>query len=250
MEKDIRTLLKSNLTLKSYSDLFDVWNSDRCADGMENSFDLDDFKDYELFVNAYNLETAFNCKNQGRFWIGGMNFPQPKPFPNNIEDAKDLICKCIDYDRIMNSPKIYKPYFNINTYAPNNNHMYHPLEYPVVLQFFTTYWWEYIILAKKKYTPFKDDVTKNDILDMVANLAYDFWQEYKFTEWETTFDDYALHYIVRKLEIKSELFDNVLNYRNEVYDEIINFFKHEIGGYYTESLSSLFNDEYGTLLST
>ena len=225
----IINMFKKNLTLKDYADLFNAWNVDRCADGAENSFDLDDFGDYSLFNITYGLETTFKCMKLQRFWIGGTNFKKPKPFPTDVESAKELMSKLIDIETIYNRKDIYGKYFNIDFYAPNYEHL-KELEYPVVLQHFTTYWWE-LVVRSKAYSPFKEDVSKNDILDMVANIAYDFYLTYKNTKWATSFDDYALHYIVRLLKERSDIFIDII----DDCDYIIHFFTKVIGGYYSST---------------
>lgn len=240
---EIINMFKESLTLKDYVDLFDKWNVDRCADGAENSFDLDDFGDYSLFNNLYGLETTFKCMKLQRFWIGGTNFTEPKAFPTTIEDAKVFLSNMFDIDIISHRKDIYGKYFNIDFidfYAPNNNHMQHGLIYPVVLQYFTTYWWGFVLWAKHNFShrdgewPFRVDVSKNDILDMVANIAYNFYTEYQYTEWETSFDDYALHYIVRLLKEKNDIFADILIHNDIVYDSVVNYFKTQVGEYYTE----------------
>ena len=81
----ISDFLKSNLTINEYAKLFNTYNIERGADGYENVYDLNDFESFGYFVQLYNTPIAMKCKNKNRFWIGGLNFDEPKEFPTTIE---------------------------------------------------------------------------------------------------------------------------------------------------------------------
>lgn len=190
-----KVALKENLSLKDYFNLFEDWNVDRGADGEENGFDLQDYVDFHYFAIRYGVKKALECQKEKRFWIGGNNFPNPITFPMRIEEAKRFVEICVEEERVIEHPYIYGKYYTyVDRYLPNNN-ANHEMEYPVVLQWFTAFLFP--ILTKFVLT---DDTSEYDIMDNISNMAYDFHNLYKKTEWETTFMDYLAHYAYNHIE--------------------------------------------------
>ena len=201
---DIFDYLYNNLTLADYAQLMEKWEVHRGADGAENVFDLIDYSDFHLFANVYGLEVALSLQKINRFWFGGINYPNPIQFPNTIKDAKSLVINSIDEEYILSRRDIYEIYFDFDKYnldmvkswryTPNQNAK-KALEYPVVLQWFTAILYPIV----SNYT-INCIYYSNDVMDAIANMAYDFHNEYKKTEWETTFNDYLLHFAYNNAE--------------------------------------------------
>lgn len=207
----ISDFLKSNLTINDYAKLFNTYNIERGADGYENVYDLNDFESFGYFVQLYNTPIAMKCKNKNRFWIGGLNFDEPKEFPTTIEGAKKLIDCSIEDDRFFDTIGLYADFINkpklvgqlfYDYYLPNEDSKI-GLSYSVVLQHFTItcykFLWETELIA--------DSISFEDFLAVVSNLAYNFTRDYQHTEWKTTFDEYMHHFIAYQLFFDGELSD-------------------------------------------
>lgn len=208
MEKNLNIFdyLYNNLTIADYAELVEKWEVHRGAEGAEDVFDLRDYRDFYLFANLYGIEQALDCQKKNRFWFGGTNYTEDSigcvnkfaiEFPNNVEDARKLVINSIDEEYVLNRRDIYEMYFDFDDYfvtehglkyLPNNNAK-KELEYPVVLQWFTA-----ILYPIVNNYPISDNYYSNDVMDAIANMAYDFHNEYKKTEWNTIFMDYLLHY--------------------------------------------------------
>jgi len=208
MEKNINIFdyLKKNLTIADYAELMEKWEVHRGAEGAEDVFDLIDYKDFYLFANLYGIEQALACQKKNRFWFGGTNYIDDRigsihntaiEFPTNISVARKLVINSIDEEYVLNRTDIYKKYFDYDNYfvteyglkyLPNNNAK-KELEYPVVLQWFTAILYPIV----SNYT-ISDNYYSNDVMDAIANMAYDFHKGYKKTEWKTIFMDYLLHF--------------------------------------------------------
>lgn len=235
----ITNFLKPAISLNGLLNLFEDWNVDRGADGQENGFNLQDYADFHLFANLYGLETALKCQSEGFYWIGGLNFIKPVMFPQYYSKAKEMLEKLIDIDTILNRPDIYGKYFVMDEiykamfkdrYKPNNDTK-KDLEYPVVLQHFTIVIWK---LYTDNTICFDVDMTEDEVMDMAANLAWDFTELYKRTAWETTFRDYMLHFIVLNLQLHStKYFEKVYN-NDSVWDKLIHSVIKQ-GGYFSDN---------------
>ena len=190
-----KVALKENLIIDDYFNLFEDWNVDRGADGEENGFDLLNYVDFHYFATRYGVKKALDCQKEQRFWIGGNNFPTAIKFPLTIVNAKKLIENCVEEERVILYPDIYRKYYTyFDRYHPNYDAK-SELEYPVVLQWFTAFLFP--ILTRFVWT---DDTSENEIMDNIANMAYDFHKLYKQTQWETTFMDYLAHYAYNHIE--------------------------------------------------
>lgn len=195
-----KVALKENLSLIDYFNLFEDWNVDRGADGEENGFDLLNYVDFHYFATRYGVKKALECQKVRRFWIGGNNFTTPLKFPTTIEDAKKLIENCVEEERVILYPDIYGKYYTyFDRYHPNNKAK-HEMEYPVVLQWFTAFLFP--ILTKFVWIDDTSEynTSEYDIMDNISNMAYDFHNLYKKTEWATTFMDYLAHYAYNHIE--------------------------------------------------
>ena len=208
MEKNINIFdyLYKNLVIWDYAELIEKWEVHRGAEGAEDVFDLLNYKDFYLFANLYGIEMAEKCQKKNRFWFGGTNYIDDRigsihntaiEFPTDISDARKLVINCIDDEYILERRDIYERYFDYNNYfATKYKSKYEPnqnakkeLEYPVVLQWFTAILYPIV----SNYT-ISDNYYSNDVMDAIANMAYDFHKEYKKTEWKTIFMDYLLHF--------------------------------------------------------
>lgn len=236
---NVINFLKPAISLDSLLHLFEDWNVDRGADGNENGFNLKDYADFHLFANLYGLETALKCQSEALYWIGGLNFTNPVRFPNTHE-AKEMIDKVIDIDTIIKRPDIYGKYFIMDdVYKEMYKDRYKPnyeqkkdLEYPVVLQHFTIVIWR--MFADNIIMCFDVDMTEDEVMDMAANLAWDFTELYKRTSWETTFRDYMLHFIVLNLQLHStKYFEKVFN-KEGIWDRLIQSVINQ-GGYFCDN---------------
>ena len=234
----ITNFLKPAMSLNGLLNLFEDWNVDRGADGAENGFDLQDYADFHLFANLYGLETALKCQSKALYWIGGLNFTNPVRFPNTHE-AKEMLDKVIDIDTIIKRPDIYGKYFIMDDvyksmykdrYKPNNEAK-KDLEYPVVLQHFTIVIWK---LYTDNTICFDVDMTEDEVMDMAANLAWDFTALYKRTAWETTFRDYMLHFIVLNLQLHSTTYFEKVYNNDSVWDKLIHSVIKQ-GGYFGDN---------------
>ena len=212
---NISDFLKSNLTINDYAKLFNTYNIERGADGYENTYDLNDFESFGYFVQLYNTPIAMKCKNKNRFWIGGLNFDEPREFPTTIDGAKKLIDGSIEEDRFLDNIGLYADFISkqklvgqlfYENYLPNENTMI-GLNYSVVLQHFTIacykLLWETELIA--------DNISFEDFLAVVSNLAYVFTRDYEHTEWKTSFEDYMHHFIAYHLTFDGELLDIMKN---------------------------------------
>lgn len=207
--------LYKHLAIVDYAELMEKWEVHRGAEGAEDVFDLLDYKDFHLFANLYGVEQAVKCQTKNRFWFGGTNYIENSigtthktaiEFPTDIEDARKLVINSIDEKYILSRRDIYCMYFDFHEfdfdynkymyYAPNQNAK-KELKYPVVLQWFTAIL--YPIVTNSNY-PIADNYYSNDVMDAIANMAYDFYSEYEKTEWKTTFNDYLLHYAYNNAE--------------------------------------------------
>ena len=208
MEKNINIFdyLHNNLTIADYAELMEKWEVHRCAEGAEDVFDLLNYRDFYLFANLYGIEQALACQKIKRFWFGGTNYLEDSigtihktaiEFPTDISDARKLVINCIDEEHILNGRDFYEMYFDFDDYFAtkyvskyeHNNSAKKELEYPVVLQWFTA-----ILYPIVNNYPISDNYYSNDVMDAIANMAYDFHNEYKKTEWKTIFMDYLLHF--------------------------------------------------------
>lgn len=212
MAKTICNYLKKNLSLKDYADLIETWEVHRGADGEENVYDLMDYADFFYFASFYTLSYALECQKEARFWFGGTNYSKDSigslyktavPFPMFTDGAYKLAKVMIGEEYVMERTDLYEKYYDFEAYEfeekykPNNEHTSHALEYPLVLQYFT------LLISRNSLVTtnnIREEYGYNDILNRIANMAYDFTELYKNTEWETTFLDYALHYIVRNFK--------------------------------------------------
>jgi len=236
----ITNFLKPTISLFNLFKLFEDWNVDRGADGAENGFDLQDYADFHLFANLYGLETALKCQAENPYWIGGLNFPKPIKFPQYYSEAKEFIEKSIDIDTILNRPDIYEKYFVMDEiykamykdrYKPNME-VKKDLEYPVVLQHFTIVIWR---MYTDNVDCFDEDMTEDDVMDMAANLAWDFTELYKRTAWETTFRDYMLHFIVLNLRLHNvKYFEHALFHQKFNCERLIQSVINQ-GGYFGDN---------------
>ena len=229
-KKTICDYLKKNLSLKDYADLVETWEVHRCADGEENVFDLMDYADFHLFATRYSLKYALECQKEVRFWFGGNNYCKDSvtpyktavPFPKFTDDAYKLAKALIGDEYIMERTDLYEKYYDFEkyneevefaNYQPNNEYEKYKikaLQYPVVLQYFTIFFHDNDFV---KIDYMKDNYCFNDILDAIANMAYTFTELYKYTSWNTTFADYALHYIIRHFD---ETFNELYEHREDM----------------------------------
>lgn len=228
------------------ANLMEDWNVDRGADGEENVFILTDYVDFHYFATRYGVKKTLECCQINDCWFGGNNFEEPKEFPKTLVECHKLIDNCIDADTILNREDIYERYFDIDKlrkaimadrmsiYLKGNEEANKELEYYVVLQWFS-------VVVYKAYEnnldAFKEDTCEDDIMDMIANLAYEFWSIHKKTAWETTFMDYVLHFLVNELgtdDYRGSLWQYVKE-KSESFDTLIEWFKNQ-PNYWGEAL--------------
>lgn len=235
----ITNFLKPAISFNGLFNLFEDWNVDRGADGAENGFNLSDYADFHLFANLYGLETALKCQKETLYWIGGTNYIKPVEFPKFYSKAKEMLDKVIDIDTIIKRPDIYGKYFVMDEiykamfkdrYKPNNEAK-KDLEYPVVLQHFTIVIWR---MFTDNIFCFDEDMTEDEVMDMAANLAWDFTELYKRTAWETTFRDYMLHFIVLNLQIHDVKYFGKVRKEAFFWDKLIQSVIKQ-GGYFGDN---------------
>lgn len=242
MKNTSEYLKKDRLCIvEEYARLFQDWNVDRGADGEENVFILTDYVDFHYFATRYGVKKTLECCQINDCWFGGNNFPEPKEFPKLLVECYKLVDALIESETILNRDNIYGRYFDIekmrrdamadkmSIYLKGNCAATKELEYNIVLQWFT-------IVVFKAYEnnidAFKLDTCEDDIMDMIANLAYEFWCIHKLTRWETTFMDYVLHFLVNELNIQSSLWQYVKE-KDESFDTL---------AYYFENLPNYYKD--------
>ena len=219
MEKNINIFdyLHNHLIIADYAELMEKWEVHRGAEGVEDVFDLLNYRDFYLFATLYGIEQAVICQKKNRFWFGGTNYLEDSigtmhktaiEFPTDIVDARKLVINSIDDEYILERRDIYERYFDFdkfdfdyNTYLRNdmyyapNQYAKKELEYPIVLQWFTA-----ILYPIVSNYSINCNYYSNDVMDAIANMAYDFRNEYKNTIWKTTFNDYLLHYAYNNAE--------------------------------------------------
>lgn len=236
MKNTSEYLKKDKLGVDDYARLFQDWNVDRGADGEENVFILTDYVDFHYFATRYGVKKTLECCQINDCWFGGNNFSEPKEFPKLLVECYKLVDALIETETILNRDDIYGRYFDIDMmrrdamadkmsiYLKGNCDETKELEYNIVLQWFT-------IVVFKAYEnnidAFKEDASEDDIIDMIANLAYEFWSIHKFTRWETTFMDYVLHFLVNELNIQSSLWQYVKSFDTLAYyfENLPNYYK-------------------------
>lgn len=236
MKNTSEYLKKNKLGVDDYARLFQDWNVDRGADGEENVFILTDYVDFHYFATRYGVKKTLECCQINDCWFGGNNFSEPKEFPKLLVECYKLVDALIETETILNRDDIYGRYFDIekmrrdamadkmSIYLKGNCDETKALEYNIVLQWFT-------IVVFKAYEnnidAFKEDASEDDIMDMIANLAYEFWSIHEFTRWETTFMDYVLHFLVNELNIQSSLWQYVKSFDTLAYyfENLPNYYK-------------------------
>lgn len=162
------------------------------------------------------------------------NFLKPTVNINKMLD------ELIDIKDVLKHPDVYAKYFNMNEiykalykerYKPNNDAK-KDLHYPVVLQHFTIVVWR---MFTNNTICFNVDMTEDEVMDMAANLAWDFTELYKRTAWETTFRDYMLHFIVLNLQLHSTKYFEKIHNHNSIWDKLIQDVINQ-GGYFTDNM--------------
>lgn len=237
----IRNYLRQNLHIEDYAKFVEAWEIHRCADGAENVYDLWDYIDFYHFATMYGENVALNAQKGNRFWFGGMNFTAPLVFPQTIGNCIEFVDKSIDKKYIIERPDIYEKWVDTKKLLNNNFYLVgntenreHPLEYNVVLQWFSVVFYK---CFENNTDCFKEDISEDNVMDIAANLAYEFHSIHQCTAWETTFIDYVYHFIINELEIKSSLLsDYVVN-----YDKLIDYFKQR-GGYWDTLMLELMRE--------
>ena len=232
--KEIHTYLYSEIAnnIDLMANLMEDWNVNRGADGEENVFNLTDYVDFHYFATRYGVEKTLKCCQINDNWFGGNNFKEPKEFPKTLMECHKMIDNVIDVEDILGNEKVFGRYFDIvkikldntNIYLSGNEDAPKELSYYVVLQ------WVSVVFYKayeNNLSAFDDDASVDDIMDMIANLACEFWNIHKKTAWETTFMDYVLHFLINELEIRSTLLSPYV----KDYDVLIKWFK-SVSGYF------------------
>ena len=100
--------IKRNMSVADYAALIETWEEDRCADGAENVYDLNNKRDFRFMVKNRGYWTARKMRKQNRFWFDGCNYKQPVPFPTTQADALELAQNIVDL--IDEHPWLYKPF--------------------------------------------------------------------------------------------------------------------------------------------
>lgn len=247
--KSVFDYLKKNLTIEDYANLVETWEVHRGADGEENIFDLQSYKDFHLFANRYTLGYALLCQKKNRFWFGGNNYADnfnnyimynyasnshtihktPQPFPTDEHSARTLAISMIDDSYIYERPDLYDKFFDFNAnYAPNNKSR-HPLNYPLILQYFTLE-----ICRNTEIISISDDSSFEDLLNEISNMAHEFTGQYSYTMFVTSFYDYMFHFIV-------EHFDEYLDSLKDVKDKFIDYIKNRPDYYSAEDFIKCLN---------
>ena len=229
MKNSICDYLKKNLSVEDYAKLIELWEVHRGADGEENVYDLMDYTDFHHFATHYGLQYALSCQEVNRFWFGGNNYDvnsctmykEPVQFPADSVKAYILAKSMIGDEYVVERTDLYEKYYDFEKYnkevlwkyyEPNYEHTSHTLEYPLVLQHFSILFYENNFVNIKYL---KEEYCYDDILNVVANMAYTFTELYGNTEWKTTFKDYALHFIIRHFE-DSEYFGEMYESREDM----------------------------------
>ena len=112
--------LNLGVTFKMLTELIQLWEDWRCADGAEDVYDLEDEKDFKLFIDKYGIEETIKFYKKNRFYLDGMNFNAPITITN--EFAINMINDVYDKEHLKelrnngwldceNSP--YREYFDM-----------------------------------------------------------------------------------------------------------------------------------------
>lgn len=230
-----------NPTIDSMANILNIWNSRKVHNNF--AYDLDSYREFYIFANVYGLDKALSCQDTNyKYWIGGNDVAEPIPFPNDIEKAKNFLDYNIDVEEILEYEWEYKGYFDIdlmredkdkfdNDELPANNKSKNRLHYHVVCQHFT------LALVKFLYTKATTNKVEAEekglikiltnpcfefdkYLEWIYNISNSFTNKYKYTEWETSFEDYAERFI-RKEICKYRFFDEDSSKIKKVFDEFL-----------------------------
>lgn len=103
-------MFRKDLTIEQCAKLVETYEQDRCADGYENVFDMQNKKDFRTMVRIHGYFTARRLRKQNRFWFDGLNFKAPQAFPATAEEARQLVENLIEPWRVERCPHLYEEF--------------------------------------------------------------------------------------------------------------------------------------------
>lgn len=84
-----------NMNLEAKVEMFNAIQEDRGAIVEESIYDLDNKVDKIAFGMVYDSYITNNRASNGRYWIGGVNFPADKTFEINESNINELVADAL-----------------------------------------------------------------------------------------------------------------------------------------------------------
>lgn len=84
-----------NMNLAAKVDMFNAIQEDRNAIAEESIFDLDNNVDRIAFGLLYDSDITKNRISNGRYWMGGVNYPADKTFEVNYSNINELVADAL-----------------------------------------------------------------------------------------------------------------------------------------------------------
>lgn len=84
-----------NMNLGAKVDMFNAIQEDRNAIAEESIFDLDNNVDRIAFEMVYDFDITKNRASNGRYWMGGVNYPADKTFEVNESNINELVADAL-----------------------------------------------------------------------------------------------------------------------------------------------------------
>lgn len=84
-----------NMNLEAKVEMFNAIQEDRVAIAEESIYDLDNKVDELAFEMVYNSDITNNRASNGRYWMGGVNYPADKTFEVNESNINELVADAL-----------------------------------------------------------------------------------------------------------------------------------------------------------
>lgn len=84
-----------NMNLEAKVEMFNAIQEDRNAIAEESIFDLDNNVDRIAFEMVYDFDITNNRISNGRYWMGGFNYPADKTFEVNESNINELVADAL-----------------------------------------------------------------------------------------------------------------------------------------------------------
>lgn len=84
-----------NMNLDAKVEMFNAIQEDRNAIAEESIFDLDNNVDRIAFEMVYDFDITNNRISNGRYWMGGFNYPADKTFEVHESNINELVADAL-----------------------------------------------------------------------------------------------------------------------------------------------------------